>query len=77
MRETLIVIRVRDDRNDRPWWEALNLPPPYAWTEEETFHEDVYADVEIDFDRFLTPMPDVDDVVRHQEASREPPKGVS
>jgi len=48
VKETIVVLRVRDDKDDRPWWEALKLPAPWAWSNEETFGLDVFPTVELD-----------------------------
>lgn len=62
MRETIVILKIRDDRNDRPWWQALKLPSPDHWTDEETFDEHVYAVPVIEFDRTLTPEPTLEEI---------------
>jgi DNA-binding transcriptional ArsR family regulator len=55
MKETIVVLRVRDDRDDRSWWKALDLPEPWRWTD-ESFEPDVFAAVVID-QEVLPPQP--------------------
>ncbi len=46
-REHIIVLRVVNDDETQPWWDAMGLPDPSCWTGEDTFGPTVYAKVEL------------------------------
>lgn len=33
MKQTLVILRVRDDEDGREWYDALGLPAPWRWNE--------------------------------------------
>jgi hypothetical protein len=48
MSQTLIIIRVHDDQEDRDWWDVLGLPHPDRWGLDETFGSDAWIELLMD-----------------------------